>query len=230
MARIFSVLAILAVLLLAANFLLGLSIGDFNGAAKAKRESQNRLVELERQSRGSETRDSAQNKQAKEQVLAADEAFAGPRRRMTLHMLLGSAAGLMALLVSSVTVTYFIGTSRWCKEVVETYKLDSAIVRSSNRLKRRTFPWALLGMLAVVVVISLGAASDRATGRPNTQAWVSWHLVGAYLGTAFIAWTYVVAWNNIVANHAIINELVDKVAAVRRERGLSPHEGTLQAS
>jgi hypothetical protein len=32
----------------------------------------------------------------------------------------------------------------------------------------------------------------------------------------------VAAWNNVVANHAIINSLVDEVAKIRREKNLSP--------
>jgi hypothetical protein len=44
--------------------------------------------------------------------------------------------------------------------------------------------------------------------------------VGSFLGIAAIGWTYVVAWNNVVAQHAIINELIARVADVRRKRGL----------
>ena len=51
--------------------------------------------------------------------------FSGHAARMTLHMLLGAAAALMTVLVNSITITYFIGTSRWCKEVCETYQLES---------------------------------------------------------------------------------------------------------
>src|SRR5687767_4921414 len=72
----------------------------------------------------------------------------------TVHRLTGIAAALGVVFVESVVATYFIGTSRWCKEVVETYKLDLAAVRSSTRLKRKTFPWTLGGMLAVVGVIA----------------------------------------------------------------------------
>ena len=36
------------------------------------------------------------------------------------------------VLVESVVVTYFIGTSRWCKEVVETYRLDPAAVQDEQ--------------------------------------------------------------------------------------------------
>jgi hypothetical protein len=138
----------------------------------------------------------------------------------TVHRLTGIAAALAVVFVESVVATYFIGTSRWCKEVVETYKLDPIAVRSSTRLKRKTFPWALGGMLAVVAIIALGGAADPATGRPGTAAWTQWHLVGAVAGICFIAWTYVVAWNNVVANHDIIQQLVSDVARIRHDRGL----------
>ena len=49
MARIFSVLAILSVALLAANFVVGLWGGDFNGAAREKRAAQAKLREIQGQ-------------------------------------------------------------------------------------------------------------------------------------------------------------------------------------
>jgi hypothetical protein len=140
----------------------------------------------------------------------------------TVHRLTGIVAALVVVLVESVIVTYFIGTSRWCKEVVETYGLDPAPVRESNRLKRRAFASSLVGMLTILGVIVLGAAADPATGRPNTQAWTNFHLAGAIGGTALIAWTYVVGWQYIGANHAIIQQIVAEVARIRRERGLEP--------
>jgi hypothetical protein len=138
----------------------------------------------------------------------------------TLHRLTGVAAALMVVFVESVVVTYFIGTSRWCKEVVETYQLDRAPVLASNQLKRRTFPWALAGMLGVVTVIALGGAADPASLQPNTKAWTNWHLIGAFSGIGLVAWTYLVSWNNILANHAIITGLVAQVARIRKDRGL----------
>jgi type IV secretory pathway VirB2 component (pilin) len=138
----------------------------------------------------------------------------------TLHRLTGIAAALAVVFVESVVVTYFIGTSRWCKEVVDTYGFDRAPVAASNRLKRKTFPWAVAGMLAVVGIIALGGAADPATLRPNTQAWADWHLYGALAGIVFVAWTYLVEWNNIVANHTIIEQIVAEVRRVRVERGL----------
>jgi len=138
----------------------------------------------------------------------------------TMHRLTGIAAALAVVFVESVVVTYFIGTSRWCKEVVDTYQLDREPVLASNRLKRRTFPWALAGMLGVVTVIALGGAADPASLQPNTKAWANWHLIGAFSGIGLVAWTYLVAWNNILANHAIITGLVEEVRRLRKERGL----------
>jgi hypothetical protein len=143
-------------------------------------------------------------------------------RWSTVHRLTGVAAALMVVFVESVIVTYFIGTSRWCREVVETYKLDRSAIQASNQLKRKTFPWALMGMLTVVGVIALGAAADPATGRPDTKSWADWHLFAALFGILLIAWTYIAAWNNVVANHAIIEQLVAKVGRIRQVRGLEP--------
>jgi hypothetical protein len=117
-------------------------------------------------------------------------------------------------------VTYFIGTSRWCKEVCETYSLDMNLVRRATLLKRRTFPWAVMGMLAVVGVIALGAAADPATGLPHTQDWVLPHFIGAVLGLAFIGWTFYVEWTNIHANHEVIAEVMGQVRRIRADRGL----------
>src|SRR5262245_39259475 len=66
------------------------------------------------------------------------------------HMLTGIAAALAVVFVESIVVTYFIGTGRWCKEVTEAYQLPPDDLAESARLKRRTFPLALLGMLTVV--------------------------------------------------------------------------------
>jgi hypothetical protein len=146
----------------------------------------------------------------------------------TVHRLTGTAAALGVVFVESVIATYFIGTGRWCKEVAETYGLDLAPVRTSNRLKRRAFAWSLLGMLTIVGVISLGAAADPATGRPNTQFWTNYHFAGAFGGLLLVAWTYVAAWNLICANQRVIEEIAAKVAGIRRDRGLDDEPKSIE--
>jgi hypothetical protein len=137
-----------------------------------------------------------------------------------IHMLTGTAAALAVVFVHSIAVTYFIGTSRWCKEVTETYQLEPDSLRRSTQLKRKTFPWSVLGMLTVVVVGALGAASDPGTGRPDTASWAGVHQIAAFTGLALIAWTYYRAWLNIVSNQAVIQGIVDAVAQIRQARGL----------
>lgn len=137
-----------------------------------------------------------------------------------VHLLTGTAAALAVVLVESIVVTYFIGTSRWCKEVTETYQLDPAAMNQSTRLKRRTFPLCLVGMLTVVGVGALGAASDPGTGRPNTESVAIFHLGAALAGIAIIAWTYFRSWLNIVENQTVIDKIVAAVSQIRTERGL----------
>lgn len=141
-------------------------------------------------------------------------------RWATVHRLAGVATALVVVLVHSIVVTYFIGTSRWCKEVSEAYSLDPQFVRRGTALKRRTFPWAVAGMLAVVGVIALGARADPATALEHTEDWVIPHLLGALGGLAFIVWAFFVEWNNIHENHRVIADVLAEVHRIRSERGL----------
>jgi hypothetical protein len=141
-------------------------------------------------------------------------------RWASVHRLLGVAAALVVVLVNSIVVTYFIGTSRWCKEVVETYGLAPELIRRSVTLKRRTFPWALMSMLVIVAVVALGGAADPASGRQGTEHWVIPHFVGALLGLAFLAYSFFVQGQNIAVHHEVINDIVAAVRRIRVERGL----------
>jgi hypothetical protein len=166
----------------------------------------------------------------------------------TAHRLTGVGVGLVVVLVNSIVVTYFIGTGRWCKEVVETYSLDRELVGRSTRLKRRTFPYALLNMLVVVAVIALGGAADpggavqvnarierlQAAARNNMgdgdrsietlasggTIWANLHFAGATLGLCFIAYAFFIVWHHIAENHQVIEEVMAEVKRMRVERGL----------
>ena len=138
----------------------------------------------------------------------------------TVHRLSGVLAALLVVLVNSMAVTYFIGTGRWCREVVETYGLAPAYIERSRMLKRRAFPFAVLGMLAVVVIVALGGAADPASGRPGTQDWVTPHLVGALALVAAIAWLFQAQVPTIRRQHELIEEVLGDVRAVRKARGL----------
>ncbi len=138
----------------------------------------------------------------------------------TVHRLSGVLAALTVVLVNSMAVTYFIGTGRWCREVVETYGLNSSYIDESRRLKRKAFPFALLGMLGVVAIVALGGAADPASGRPGTEAWVTPHLIGGIGLVAAIAWCFQAQLPNMRRQHDLIERVLEEVRSVRLARGL----------
>jgi hypothetical protein len=153
------------------------------------------------------------------------------QQRGTIHRLAGIATGVCVILVDSIVVTYFIGTSRWCKEVADTYRLDAQLVVRSNRLKRRTFPIAVVSMLIAVAIVALGGAADPGAIMPKPEtalhapllAGVSWrdiHLLAAAVGILAIAYGFYLSWNNIQANHVLIDDVLAEVKRIRTERGL----------
>ena len=211
--------------LLAVNFVVGLWIGDFNTPARQYREAFRKFQDVRRSRHAS----AEEVERAKAAVAEAEARIAIPRSRRTLHFYLGVASSLLAMLVSSVTVTYFVGTSRWCREVVETYKLPSELAARSARLKRRTFPWAVLAMLVVVGIAALGGLSDPST--PVSQKnpdlpgqMVTWHYLAAIAGSLLVAGSFWVQLGRIAENHEVILDILREVQRVRQERGLPVEE------
>jgi len=228
MARIFSVLAIVAVLLLAANFIVGLSIGDFNCAAHKYREAFRHYEDARRDRAASRE----QLDEARQQLEQAELHVRGPRDRKLIHFYLGLASSLLVILVNSITVTYFIGTSRWCKEVAETYQLAPSLVQRSDELKRRTFPWAAGSMLLVIVLAALGGLADPSTTvsqvHPQWPAeFVTWHYALAMIALVLVAAAFWVQINRIAANYAVIDEMTAEVRRIRAERNLPIEEPTV---
>jgi hypothetical protein len=129
-------------------------------------------------------------------------------------------ATLVAVLVHSIGITYFIGTGRWCKEVVEAYALDEAFLKEGTQLKRASFPFAMLGIATVLTVGAFGAAADPGTLRETTAAWVAPHYWAAAIGTAALG---VALWMQAIAirrNQDLIERVVSAVRDVRAARGL----------
>ena len=234
MSRIFSVLAVLALLALAAAFLLGLYIGDFNAAAQRYVTARHEFDRLKMQDVSP-----AERANIEQGFTAASEVAQGALQRKTLHFYLGVVSSLLAILVCSISVTYFIGTSRWCKEVVETYRLSPELVKRSDALKRNTFPYTLAGILTVIILVTLGGLSDPSipwrrlevnNGWFNSNfppaAMVNVHYLAAMVGILILAASFWVQSVRISANYAIIDEILAEVQRVRNERGLSIGENT----
>ncbi len=224
MSRIFTSLAVFSVLLLCVNLVLGLRIGDYNGQfARHERQGRAMLAEIQ-ELKNERPRPLAQIDKLRGQLYAESLAHAPIKNRALVHMLMGVAAALVAVLVNSICVTYFIGTSRWVREVIETYDFPRAWIGECNALKRKSFLAALVGMLTAVGIIALGAAAHPGTIRAGTAAWVTPHLIAAIAGTGLIAWMFYIQQVNIAANYQLLQRIVARVVQVRREKGLDIEE------
>ena len=140
------------------------------------------------------------------------------------HFLLGLASALVVMFTNGIVVTYFIGTSRWCKEVAQTYALDDALWQRSAAIKRRAFPLTVAGMLMIVVVAALGAICDPATAMPafpwQAVSWSDVHLATAILTVVLLCYVAYYQATAIRENQAVINEIMEHVRRIRKEKGL----------
>ncbi len=217
MARIFLALALFALALLAANIIAGFMTGDFNGAAAAHRAAFKNRDELRRLPGATP----GEIKQQEEKLAAAGAELESLSGYKVFHFLLGLLATLVTVLVNSITVTYFIGTNRWCREVIDAYHLDPSITQRSDALKRAAFPWAALGIVTILVVATLGAASDPSANTSASASYVMPHMYAALMGFAIIAYALFVQISKIAENYAIIEEILAHVYRIRDEKGLS---------
>ena len=218
MARIYLALAGFAGCLLIANFAIGIWVGDLNGGA-AKRQTE--AIRL-RQARGGG--DEQQITEARQSLKAAVDELAPIQKRHRVHFLLGVLSALVCILVNGIAMTYFIGSSKWCAEVVEAYRLDVSLAGRSRALKRRSFPWTFSGVLMVVVIVALGGASDPATQIASSADWVTWHWVVAILGSLWIMVSLLNQAGLIGAHYEVINEIV--AAVEERKSAIAAQEGS----
>ena len=138
-----------------------------------------------------------------------------------MHFFLAVTTALVIMLVNAIVLTYFIGTSRWCREVTDAYALPPACAGESNHLKRRTFPFTLANMLIVVGVAALGAAADlQITKLRGGVTWGDVHLAGVLLGLSFMALASYMQWSHIRANQDVIAKILDQVRGIRAAKGL----------
>ncbi|MBM4004028.1 MAG: MFS transporter [Planctomycetes bacterium] len=217
MTRIFSGLAVLSVLLLLANMTYGLLFGDFNAEASRLRAAHQQLEEARKSGAGSDADTVTEARRNYERVSTETRPI---RQHAENHKLLGIAAAVVTVLVNSIVVTYFIGTSRWCQEVVDTYQLPSEFVQRSRRIKRRTFPWSLAGMLTMLAILGCGAAADPLSLLASSEQWVAVHLVVAIAGIVLIGFAYISQSGGLRENVQLIGQIMEEVGKARAARHL----------
>jgi hypothetical protein len=218
--RIFLSLAVFAVLLLVANVLVGLSGGDYNGPVHAYVDEAQKMRELEKTKA---PREAIQQIKDRQTELYREVKQLQPH--MLWHESLGIGSALITLLVCSVSITYFVGTSRWFKEVVETYHLNPEFVEQSARIKRRSFRWSVAGALTILAVVGLGAAAEPTLANAQfSQSYVTPHYVAALAAVAFLLLSFYMQWLSLTENGKLIETVMGDVRRIRTERGLAVEE------
>lgn len=212
MARIFLALSAFAILLIVGNLLLAVVIGDFGVASRKFAKALDGLHRIEETAAG----DAAVQEQLRQFETAKVE-LRSQRERFWPHVWLGILASLVTLLVNSISITYFIGTSRWCREVVDAYGMSQELAEQSQRLKRKAFPCALAGILVVIVIVCLGAAADPFASL-SAADWVTWHWSIALLGVAVICWGFYVQVGTVGANYELIQQILAEAERLRNEQ------------
>ena len=121
--------------------------------------------------------------------------------------------------MSSVSVTYFIGTSRWCKEVVEAYGLDEELAAQSLRLKRQSFPWSFVAICTILVLASFAGAANPSVRLQEAAAWFIPYRVMAVVGTVLVAVSFWKQSGYLEDNYQVIQQIVAKVKEIRDQHG-----------
>ncbi|QDU98448.1 hypothetical protein Pla8534_63160 [Lignipirellula cremea] len=196
------------------NLGLGYMSGDFNGIAQRHRQAYQTLDQARKS--GDEARRAAAEKEFDE-VSAEYRPLSNYK---VAHFMLGVLAALVVVLVNSITVTYFIGTTRWVREVCDAYLLSDEYPQRSDRLKRKAFPWAVIGIVTMMAIVMLGAAADPSADIDSSADWVLPHHLAAILGTCVIAFAFFMQISSIAANYEVIQEIVAEVRRIRAEKGL----------
>ena len=211
MTRIFLTLALFASCLVVADLLLGHTIFGYGENAREYAEV---LQELDSSPPATDASTLSTLEKRRDDLRAV---FLSKQQRMVLHFWIGIGSVLITMLVNSVCITYFIGTNRWCREVVETYELDPTLLESSNVLKRKTFPWSFIGILSAIAIAAFGAAADPAGYLRNEASdWVWPHYICSLMGTGIIIGCFAVQIRNLQANYEIIHRILAKVQNLRQ--------------
>ena len=141
-------------------------------------------------------------------------------RRSSIHFLFIVATSLLCILISSVTITYFIGTSRWCREVAETYELEADLVGRSLQLKRHSFLWSFLAIGVVIVLAAFAGAANPGVRLEAAAEWGSLYQFTAVLSGILVAVSFHKQAGYLAANYDLIREIVAEVQEIRAARGL----------
>lgn len=163
----------------------------------------------------------------------AHELTRSTQERVSLHFLAGVAALVFAVLVHAIVLTYFMGTGRWLEETSQAYHLSDQWQQQSKTLKHRTIPLMAFSITLLVVTGAFGGAADPASA-VEFQGWGSLSAAQVHLAVTCLSLLINVAVNireyrELQRNGRLVNEVMEQVERMRRERGLEPSSAARQA-
>jgi hypothetical protein len=140
-----------------------------------------------------------------------------------IHFVLGLFSALAVLGIHCLTITYFLGTGRWVKEVCLEYRFpDDHWPRQTRDIKRGNTPYAITAMVLTIATAAAGA------GRQH-EVWPAWiHLTLAVAAVIVNGVVWVIEYRNIRTNFRILNEVYAEVERSRAEHGLLPSAEALR--
>ena len=151
--------------------------------------------------------------------MQAAKAHEPTKKRHSVHFLLGVFTAVVCVLVNAISVTYFIGTAKWCNEVVDAYSLAPEYAQRSTRLKKSSFPWPVAGVLTIILIVAFGGASDPATEIQSSADWVSIHFMLSILGSMFLVFSFLQQVGKIGAHYEVIQDIVAATEKRKAELG-----------
>jgi uncharacterized membrane protein YciS (DUF1049 family) len=141
------------------------------------------------------------------------------------HQLTGLSTLVFASLVHAITLTYFMGTGRWMEETLDAYRIDKSPRRQNLQLKTRTVFQIGICLALLLTTSALGALSDPASPM-GVQGWMgipthTWHFLGAISTASVNLLVNFSEYFAIARNHALIDQVMQQVHAIRAQHGLS---------
>lgn len=146
------------------------------------------------------------------------------QKQVSIHLLMGVAAIVGAVLVHAIVLTYFMGTGRWLEETSNAYQLANDWQKQSRELKWRVLPAMGTSLLLLISTGAFGGAADPASALgfkgfgPLSAAHV--HLLVASVTVMFNLMVNVWEYNALSRNGQLVNEVLQEVRRMRTERGL----------
>jgi heme/copper-type cytochrome/quinol oxidase subunit 2 len=156
--------------------------------------------------------------------MIGDAATAEAQPQVAWHFLTAVGALVFAALVHAIVLTYFMGTGRWIEETTRAYRLPEKSIAENQALKYRLV-LAMTGCLLLLILTGgFGAAADPAAPA-GFKGWrgissATIHFLIAVTTVGLNSIVYLWEYQSIEANGVVVNEVLQQVHAIRKERGL----------